>query len=70
MLLSVGKPILEFGVSVFLGIGPMLVLLGRRRVDDPGDVARPRQHEFDRSAVKIDRLEDGFGGRDVVLLAG
>ena len=51
-------------------VQPVLVLLGARRIDDAGDVARARQHEAHRAGEDLRRLVDRLGRRDVVFLAG
>src|SRR3546814_1204963 len=49
---------------------PVAVLLVRRRVDHPGDVARARQAEPDRAFVELRRRIGRCPGGDVVFLGG
>ena len=52
-------------------VGPVLVLVGARRVDDAGDVARPGQGEGHVGAAEgLRRAIDRVHRRDVVLAAG
>ena len=50
-----------------LVVGPVLVLLGDRRIDHAGDVAAPREDEADRPLEQLGGLEDLRIGRNVVF---
>src|SRR5690606_29995811 len=52
------------------GVDPVLILLGRGRVDDPGDMARSGQRIGHRPAEQPRRAVNRVHRRDVVLAAG